>query len=237
MKYAALSLVLAGASLASADIPEPSVHGSVDTNTLTDTPIPSMHRRLPEAVKHGETLLYVCVCVCVCTSLCVSLSLTFALTTQTSHRYDRPNLLFEVRLKSEKKQETLLDIAHYILKGPYAGCTGIVYCMTRSDCEDMAKELQDLGVSADYYHAGMPKGEKQNVQSGWLAGNITVVIATIAYGMGIDKSNVRYVLHTTMAKSLEGYYQEAGRAGRDGEPAECILYVCVCVCVSLSLSL
>ncbi len=138
--------------------------------------------------------------------------------------YDRPNLLFEVREKTDKPSDHMKDIANYILKGQFKGQTGIVYCMTRNDCEETASELQKLGVKADYYHAGMTKNDKAAVQGGWLKGAITVVVATIAYGMGIDKADVRFVLHLTMAKSLEGYYQEAGRAGRDGKYSECIIY-------------
>lgn len=142
--------------------------------------------------------------------------------------YDRPNLHFEVRCKSENPKsdnDTLANVSQYILHGPWPhGSTGIVYCMTRDECEVTAHYLRKLGIKADYYHAGMLKGDKQGVQMAWLSGTLHVVCATIAYGMGIDKADVRYVLHTTMAKSVEGYYQEAGRAGRDGLRSECILY-------------
>ena len=105
------------------------------------------------------------------------------------------------------------------------GDSGIVYCLSRDDAEAMACMLNSVaGVSASHYHAGMTPGQRTTVQNQWKRGEIKVVAATIAFGMGIDHPHVRYVIHATMSKSLEGYYQEAGRCGRDGVRGECILF-------------
>jgi len=136
--------------------------------------------------------------------------------------YDRPNLMFEVCEKPQKKDEANKFILELIHTFP-AGTTGILYCMTKVECEHLADFLRANEIKADYYHAGMAKGAKQMVQAKWLSGELHVVCATIAYGMGIDKPDVRFVIHQSVAKSMEGYYQEAGRAGRDGLPSECIL--------------
>jgi bloom syndrome protein len=109
------------------------------------------------------------------------------------------------------------------VKYRFPDATGIIYCMTKSECEVMADYLRDHDIAAAFYHAGQPKNERKAIQSAWLQGNVKVVCATIAYGMGIDMPSVRFVLHLSLAKSLEGYYQEAGRAGRDGDYSECIL--------------
>jgi RecQ family ATP-dependent DNA helicase len=102
---------------------------------------------------------------------------------------------------------------------------GIVYCLSRDDTEAMSCMLNSVaGVPASHYHAGMTPGQRTTVQNHWKSGKIKVVAATIAFGMGIDHPHVRYVIHATMSKSLEGYYQEAGRCGRDGVRGECILF-------------
>eukprot|EP00240_Pyramimonas_obovata_P000607 CAMPEP_0118943228 /NCGR_PEP_ID=MMETSP1169-20130426/37848_1 /TAXON_ID=36882 /ORGANISM="Pyramimonas obovata, Strain CCMP722" /LENGTH=594 /DNA_ID=CAMNT_0006888429 /DNA_START=243 /DNA_END=2024 /DNA_ORIENTATION=+ len=143
--------------------------------------------------------------------------------------FNRPNLHFEVRLKSTAKCRedlrltvTLKEIVDYIHSRP--GDAGIVYCLSRDDCEGVARSLCDAEVSAAYYHAGMTANQRATVQQDWQSGKVQVCVATIAFGMGIDKANVRWVIHFCMPKSLEGYFQEAGRAGRDGEDAHCILY-------------
>ena len=141
---------------------------------------------------------------------------------------DRQNLHFEVRDKGTgNAQSTMYNVLHFITQednGKHRDETGIVYSLSRNDCEDMAQYLKEAGIKAEYYHALRAESDKRTVQTGWQEGKIKVVCATIAYGMGIDKLNCRYVLHTTMSKSLEGYYQEAGRAGRDGLPAQCVIY-------------
>ena len=103
------------------------------------------------------------------------------------------------------------------------GESGIVYCLSRKSTEDVAEVLREAGVSARHYHAGMEAGERVRAQDAFRNGEVDVIVATIAFGMGIDKSNVRFVIHRDMPRSVEGYYQEIGRAGRDGVASDCVL--------------
>ncbi|XP_069381474.1 ATP-dependent DNA helicase Q5 isoform X2 [Paralichthys olivaceus] len=103
------------------------------------------------------------------------------------------------------------------------GC-GIVYCRTRDGCETVAYQLTKLGVLAKPYHAGLKTGDRTEAQNEWMQGKVLVIVATISFGMGVDKANVRFVAHWNLAKSLASYYQESGRAGRDGLPSSCRTY-------------
>ena len=131
--------------------------------------------------------------------------------------FDRPNLYFAVARPRDKERY----IEEYILDHP--GKSGIVYCATRKSVEALCRHLRAVGISATRYHAGLEAGERRQNQEDFVYDRRRVMVATNAFGMGIDKSNVSYVLHYNMPKNLENYYQEAGRAGRDGEKAECIL--------------
>lgn len=137
-----------------------------------------------------------------------------------SQSFNRPNLSYEVLPKGKGMVNTFADL----IKERYPRKSGIIYCLSRKNCEDVAKKLTDLGVRAYHYHAGMAADERSEVQKKWQSNKYHVIVATIAFGMGIDKADVRYVIHHTMPKSLEGYYQETGRAGRDGKRSECYLY-------------
>ncbi|KAL1277591.1 hypothetical protein QQF64_024264, partial [Cirrhinus molitorella] len=103
------------------------------------------------------------------------------------------------------------------------GC-GIVYCRTRESCEEVAHKLTKLGILAKPYHAGLKAGDRTENQADWMADKVPVIVATISFGMGVDKANVRFVVHWNLAKSLASYYQESGRAGRDGLPSSCRIY-------------
>ena len=131
--------------------------------------------------------------------------------------FDRPNLYFAVARPRDKERY----VEEYILDHP--GKSGIVYCATRKSVESLCRQLRAAGIPATRYHAGLEAGERQKNQEDFVYDRRRVMVATNAFGMGIDKSNVSFVLHYNMPKNLENYYQEAGRAGRDGEKAECIL--------------
>lgn len=134
--------------------------------------------------------------------------------------FNRNNLKFEVRAKNKSSFDEITALLHTDFRDQ----TGIIYCLSRKDCDDLARRLRDEGFQSVSYHAGLSDNARRKVQEDWIHGAFNVVVATIAFGMGIDKSDVRFVIHYSMPKSVEGYYQEVGRAGRDGKLAFCILY-------------
>ena len=134
--------------------------------------------------------------------------------------FNRPNLTYEVRKKTNK----ITDEICCLIQNKYKDQTGIVYCLSRSSCENVAKRFQAQNIKATHYHAGMGPTERTEVQKRWQSGDYNVIVATIAFGMGIDKPDVRFVIHYNLPKSLEGYYQETGRAGRDDRRSACYLF-------------
>jgi len=131
--------------------------------------------------------------------------------------FDRPNIRYSVALKTRAPQQ----LAAFV--GAYPDDSGIVYCLSRKRVDEVARRLRSTGVEAAAYHAGLSAEERTRVQDAFLADEIRVVVATVAFGMGIDKPDVRFVVHYDIPKSVESYYQETGRAGRDGLPAEALL--------------
>ena len=131
--------------------------------------------------------------------------------------FDRPNLSFSV-VRTPKRMDYVVD---YVRRHRHEN--GIIYCSTRKDVERVYDNLTRAGIQTGYYHAGLSDEMRKDMQNKYAFDQLQVMVATNAFGMGIDKSNVRYVLHYQMPRNMESYYQEAGRAGRDGAPAECIL--------------
>lgn len=131
--------------------------------------------------------------------------------------FDRPNLSFSV-LRTPKRMDY---VVHYVRQ--HANENGIIYCATRKDVDRVYENLTRAGIKVGHYHGGLSDEVRREMQNAYADDKLQVMVATNAFGMGIDKSNVRYVLHYQMPRNMESYYQEAGRAGRDGAPAECIL--------------
>ena len=131
--------------------------------------------------------------------------------------FDRKNLMYSIVTKNDP----VVQLAGIVNR--HRGEPGIVYCLTKRGTEEIASELKRRGFKTLAYHAGLPKHQREKVQDAFIHGDTDIVCATVAFGMGIDKPDVRYIVHYDMPKSIEAYYQETGRAGRDGKPAECIL--------------
>jgi ATP-dependent DNA helicase RecQ len=131
--------------------------------------------------------------------------------------FDRPNLTYRV-WRADSRAEQLLKVVE-----KYWGESGIIYCISRSEVERISSWLSLLGVAARPYHAGLTSHQRRENQEAFIRGRCDVIVATVAFGMGIDKPDVRYVIHSQLPQSIEHYQQESGRAGRDGRPSECIL--------------
>jgi len=132
--------------------------------------------------------------------------------------FDRPNLCYRVKPRGDILQQVLEVVARH------ADRAGIVYVQRRADADDLAARLKERGVRAAAYHAGMDPSARESTQERFLAEELDLVVATVAFGMGIDRSDVRFVVHASLPKGVEQYSQETGRAGRDGDPAECVMY-------------
>ncbi|XP_066442681.1 ATP-dependent DNA helicase Q5-like isoform X2 [Eleutherodactylus coqui] len=142
----------------------------------------------------------------------------------------RSNLFYDIQMK-DSLQDSYSNLKDFCLKalgektpsGGFSGC-GIVYCRTKYFCGEVARRLSTLGVPSKAYHAGLKSADRLSIQNEWMEGAVPVIVATISFGMGVDKANVRFVAHWNIAKSIAGYYQESGRAGRDGKQSFCRLY-------------
>uniref|UniRef100_A0A803LN05 DNA 3'-5' helicase n=1 Tax=Chenopodium quinoa TaxID=63459 RepID=A0A803LN05_CHEQI len=134
--------------------------------------------------------------------------------------FNRPNLSYSVIPKTKKCVE---EINKFIRENHYDEC-GIIYCLSRMDCEKVAEQLQECGHKAAFYHGSMDAAQRAFVQKQWSKDEINIICATVAFGMGINKPDVRFVIHHSIPKSVEGYHQECGRAGRDGLRSSCVLF-------------
>ncbi|KAI0262937.1 P-loop containing nucleoside triphosphate hydrolase protein [Gloeopeniophorella convolvens] len=137
-----------------------------------------------------------------------------------SQSFNRPNLRYTVVPKGKNNDISIVQF----IQEKYPHDTGIIYCLSRDSTEFVARRLMQQGFKAKHYHAGMDKDDRKHIQKEWQRGEIKIMIATIAFGMGVNKADVRYVIHYDLPGSIDAYCQETGRAGRDGKHADCILY-------------
>lgn len=135
--------------------------------------------------------------------------------------FNRINLIYDIREKGKNVEDEMVEM----IKSKWPGKSGIIYCTSKKKCEIVAESLRfKHGLAAHHYHAGMEKDDRIKVQQRWQSNHIHIIVATVAFGMGIDKPDVRFVIHHSLPHSIEGYYQETGRAGRDGNVSHCILF-------------